>query len=469
MSRGVALTMFVFAWTLATHGKYSSSGDEPHYLMITQSIVADHDLDLENNYANNDARLFGRDRLEMGPHAIRDRQGHLESVHDVGLPWLLVPPYVAAQTLAQATSPALLARFRMDRGLFAYSLLGLVLIALTAAGVGLLAHATVRDTGRRDAALLVCVAAISPPIVSHAFLVFPEVIALFVTSLVVWYALDGPREEDPFTLFMVAAALGFLPWVHRKYTFYVVGLIFLIVWERREYLRRMSLRQRAAALALCTVPVVAFFLWTWSRWGTLGGPQMVDRVPFSVEAFKNGLVGLMVNRQSGLLSYAPLYWIAPASWILTWRRTWPLLVPALLLYIPMAAYVVWWSGFAPAARYITPIAPLCLVAMARAMRYRTVQISVLCLTVPQLLIDVVAWQHPRTLWATGETNPALELLGGIGRMYENLLPAIRTDQLTTAVIWVGCGAAAATAVVVALALRGEFGIRRPLASASKRT
>ena len=43
-----------------------------------------------------DLRLFGYDHLEMGPHAARDRQGHIESVHDIGLPILLALPYAVA-------------------------------------------------------------------------------------------------------------------------------------------------------------------------------------------------------------------------------------------------------------------------------------------------------------------------------------------------------------------------------------
>ena len=41
MNKVVALVTFLFVWTLTTHGKYSAAGDEPHYLMITQSVVAD--------------------------------------------------------------------------------------------------------------------------------------------------------------------------------------------------------------------------------------------------------------------------------------------------------------------------------------------------------------------------------------------------------------------------------------------
>jgi hypothetical protein len=197
------------------------------------------------------------------------------------------------------------------------------------------------------------------------------------------------------------------------------------------------------------LPIVTFFLWSWDRWGTPGGPQMLDRLPFSMQSLKNGLAGLMVDRQSGLVSYAPIYWIVPASWMLTWRRTWPLLVPALLLYVPMAAYLEWWAGFAPAARYLTPIIPLSLVAMADAMRYRVARVALLCLTIPQLAINGAVWQHPRALWAVGTTNPALDSLGAVGRAYEAMLPPVRLEQLTMAALWIGCGAAAATALLVA--------------------
>src|SRR5438874_314424 len=133
------LVVLLFAWSLTTHGKYSASGDEPHYLMVTRSLVADGDLDLANNYAQNDARLFGHDGLEAGPHVAVSRSGRQESVHDIGLPVILAPVYVIAQALAGITSEALLKRVRMDRGLFAYSMISLTLIAMTAIGIGLLA------------------------------------------------------------------------------------------------------------------------------------------------------------------------------------------------------------------------------------------------------------------------------------------------------------------------------------------
>src|SRR4051812_28976900 len=117
-SRRAALAVFLFSWTLTTHGKYSASGDEPHYLIITHSIVADGDMDVANNYAANDGRFFGHDHLEMGLHAVPALDGHVRSIHGVGLAIALVPVYAVAQRAAHLPSDALLARMRMDRGLF---------------------------------------------------------------------------------------------------------------------------------------------------------------------------------------------------------------------------------------------------------------------------------------------------------------------------------------------------------------
>ena len=51
---GIAAIVFLFTWTLTTHGKYSASGDEPHYLMIAESLRTDGDLNVANNYLQND-------------------------------------------------------------------------------------------------------------------------------------------------------------------------------------------------------------------------------------------------------------------------------------------------------------------------------------------------------------------------------------------------------------------------------
>ena len=427
----IALICFLFTWTLTTHGKYSVTGDEPHYLMVTHSLVHDRDLDLANNYAHDDGRWFGHERLQAGPHARIARTGQLLSVHDIGLPVLLVPAYIVAERIATIPSAGLLARFRMSRGLFAYSIVSLFLILVTTRAMTLVAEGLAASIAPTTAALLVVVAAISPPVVSHAFLVFPEVPALVVTAIVVWFVTKVQEPQDRVTIVWLIAMVGCLPWAHRKYSLYACGLLFVLLWMARSARDEMSRPHRWLAAALFLLPQAAFHAWTWREWGTLSGPQLSEAFPFTLAAFKNGLVGLWLDRQSGLLSYAPVYWLLPVCWAMTWRRTWPFIVPALLLYLPMAAFIEWWGGFSPAARYLVPIVPLCAVPVAAALRSTGIKIGAAALVVPQVAIDIIVWQHPRALWPQDSgLNPALESLGAAGRAYERLLPPIRSDGVT---------------------------------------
>ena len=446
MAWRIGVVCFLFTWTLTTHGKYSASGDEPHYLMVAHSLASDHDLDLANNYAHDDGRWFGHDHLQAGPHARVARTGQLLSVHDVGLPIVLVPVYMAAQRLATIPSPAVHGRFRMTRGLFAYSIVSLFLIVATAWAMTLLGDGLAAAAYPAKVGALGAILAISPPIVSHAFLVFPEVPALVVTALVVWFTTKLRQRDDPETMVWLIGIVGFLPWAHRKYALYAIGLLFLILWMAPAARSRLTPAQRFAAALLFVAPQLAFHAWTWREWGSVAGPQLLDGLPFTLDGFGNGLVGLWLDRQSGLLAYAPIYWMVPACWAMTWRRTWPYMVPALLLYIPLASFVEWWGGFSPAARYLVPIVPLCAVPMALALRMRIMKIVAAILAVAQLAIDAVVWQHPRALWPQDAGgNPALEMLGSLGRAYERILPAIRTEGLSFTAV-------AMTIVLIAIVL-----------------
>ena len=453
MNRRAAIATFLFAWTLTMHGKYSASGDEPHYLMITHSIVVDHDMDVANNYADDDGRFFGHDHLEMELHALPARNGHIRPIHDVGIAVLLVPIYVVAQQVAATASDALLSRVRMTRGLLAYSIISLFLVAVTAFGLFLLADAVSRVMPQPAAAWLVGAAGVSPPVVSHSFLVFPEALALLVTSLVVWLSLKPAHADDRRPLFAILLALGTLPWAHHKYLLYVPGLLFVIAWKRWPLIRGLSAADRLIASALLLIPQLMLLAWTWREWGTLGGALTTAGLPFSVQASATGLIGLWADRQSGLLAYAPMYWIVPACWYLTWRTTWPVVVPAALLYLPAASFTIgWWAGFSPAARYLVPLIPFFVVIIAQAFRYRPIRLCGLALLACQVVIDAAVWQHPRTLWPSPQGNLALQSLGGIGRLYEMALPAAQAAMPSSVAVAFGLFMVALSTVLVAVSV-----------------
>lgn len=457
--------ILLFIWSLTTHGKYSVSGDEPHYLMITESLLADGDLDVENNYERDDGRLFGHAGLTRGLHALPSRDGRMLPIHDIGLAVALVPVYAIAQQVANHTSVDLLRRFRMTPGLFTYSIVGLFLIALTTAGMTLLSIGLEAVAGRSVATWLVLIAAISPPIVSHAFLVFPEVLALFVTAAVVWWSLKRESAVDRLALTTIAAMLGLLPWAHHKYLVYCAGLAFVMIWIRWPWLKSRSRATLVAVGALYLLPQLGLQLWTLNAWGTLGGSLTTDGLPFSMATLRSGLLGLWIDRQSGLLAYAPVYGVLPACVMLTWRNCWPYLIPVVVLYLPAAAFVTgWWAGFAPAARCLVPAIPLLLVPFAVALEHRTIRMLAVGLCVPQLVIDALVWQRPRLLWPPPEGNPVMAMLGAPGRAYEWLLPPLQHEGLTLFALMI---AALWLASSLFVARRSELVVRRASFSARR--
>ena len=78
----------VAGWAIAPR---VPGGDEPHYLVITQSLLRDHDLRIANNHADPDyVAAFG----VLKPDKIRNgRNGEVYSIHAPGLPVLVLPAF----------------------------------------------------------------------------------------------------------------------------------------------------------------------------------------------------------------------------------------------------------------------------------------------------------------------------------------------------------------------------------------
>jgi hypothetical protein len=426
---GVPLLIVLVVWSLTTHGKFSNSGDEPHYLIIAESLVADGDLDLENNYGPTGGRWLGIGDLEPGLHARRNVDGALWSGHDIGLPVLILPVYAAATRLSALLPEDTLARFRQTRGLFAYSLISLAMTIMTAWAASLLLAALRRVTSERYAVAVVLALVLSPPVMGHAFLVFPETPAFAVVCMVIWLVSRRTEELTLSNVIAICLAVGAMPWLHRKYSFLSLGLLWLIAQQHWTWLRARGAGVMMAIAAAGLVPHTALHLWTIREWGTIGGGFMTQGLPFSVSGFQRGALGLIFDRERGLVSYAPIFLIVPACMAFTWRTTWRVAAPALLLYLPMAAFVVWAAGFSPPARYLVPVLPLLAYAAARGLEQPAVRRVAVALLVFQIAISAYCWQHPRAMWPKEMgTNQTLDAIPLIGPLYESALPSLLTGE-----------------------------------------
>lgn len=422
--------MFLIIWSLTTHGKPSNSGDEPHYMMVMESLLRDRDLNVENNYAERHGVVFGRADLLVEAHARRTPSGAVLPVHDVGLPVLLLPVYAFATRFASVVPEAVLTRFRMNRGLFAYSLIGLTLIGLTTSAALLFLDLLSGWCEPHLAALATVITFASPPILVNAFVIFPEAPALFVSTVAVYYAFRRPSRLAFAEGAAIAASAGILPWFHRKYALFALGLAAVATIRNRQAFAAFSARRLAVLLALLVVPLLALLGWTRSTWGHWGGPLAIDGLPFSIETFKEGAVGLLIDRESGILAWAPVWFALPAAAWLTRRETWVVWIPAVLLFVPSAAHDSWWAGWSPVGRFLVPLIPWLAVPLSLLLRSVRARCVLAFLLVFQLFIIAHGWQHPRSLWPKGDgVNVALESVPLVGKRLAAEFPSLRTSQL----------------------------------------
>jgi len=345
-----------------------------------------------------------------------------------------------------------LARVRQSRGLFTYSIVSLGMLALAAWGVALIHAGLQRVAGPRSATAVTAAMAFSPPFMSHAFLIFPDTVAAVVSCAAAWMLCLKPAELSARRAMWMALALGLLPWLHRKYALLLIGLAVVLVSRHRPWLRQQRAGAKVALAALVLVPAAGLFALTWIAWGSLGGPQGAE-MPFSVRWIPAGSLGLLLDRERGLAGYAPVALLLPACWVLAWRQHWPLALPVLLVFVPAAAFLEWFAGFSPAARYLVAIVPLLFLPAARALQSRWVRAAAVPLVLLQIAISAYVWQFPRTLWPRDQgTNQVLDAIPVVGPRYAQFLPSLRTEDPVALARGVETAAVIAVATVILVLL-----------------
>lgn len=412
-SRLIVAVVFLVVWGLITHGTFAGSGDEPHYLMIAQSIAFDGDLDLANNYAQ-PGNLIGAGRLQPEAHARPGRGGVLRPVHDIGMPLLFAPyvrvAYPLAQAIANVLPDAARRATRLNAPLIFRHLISLAMALVTGLlGVQLFWIFTRIASSERQAMWWALLFVLSPPLLSHSFLFFTEIpSALLVTWLV--KVLSDPRSETPApgVAALVGLAIGWLLLIHvRNIALVAVFLAWTLMRFRRVSTSRRSwtLFAMSCAVVLLVRTVVVYTFWGTVLTTPIARPDLSMTVLDAVRETGARVAGMLFSRDYGLLPFAPVYVLAFAGlWTMRSlpmcgsRVIWALLATYLAtLLIPYSNPYGLAGGFAPASRMIVPIVPLLAIAAfvcARGLpRVRWLLVGL------QIAIDVYVWQWPKTLWS----------------------------------------------------------------------
>ena len=298
----IAFAAYAATLGLPAFGESDYADDEPHYLLIAHSIVEDGDLDLLDEYRAREYDDFYP--YELDPHgALTD--GRLHEPHGIGLPLLIAPAYAAG-------------------GATGVELFMAALAALAVALAYRLALRVVPDPWALGATLAV---ALSPPFLAYGTAVYPELpaaAALAGASLVA-LRLDSRRPSRRAAAGCFAL-LALLPWLGPKFA--LAGLVVGV------FAFRAIRRQGRPVLALAAIDVAGFSgaFYVGLNEGLFGGPT-----PYSAEVegasatggaeFPLGylerayrLVALLIDREFGLVRWAPLLALALFGGWLLWRE-----------------------------------------------------------------------------------------------------------------------------------------------------
>ncbi|HEX6739441.1 MAG TPA: hypothetical protein VF310_14280 [Vicinamibacteria bacterium] len=316
------------------------SGDEPHYLLMAQSLWREGDLDLRDNLAREDFLEYTPG--PVAPHwGTPRRDGRPYPAHSPGLPALLAPVYALGGRRACAA-----------------------LLGLAAAALALQVHAlALRLTGDSRAALAAWMAALGAPVFFYSFLVYTEVPSALALAAALRLLLDrdqaGARSGA-----LAAAWTALLPWLHVKMVPAAAALGAVALWRLRG-------RARLAFVAVAAAAAVAYLAYYYAIFGVASPLAIYGGVPdeAAVGSPLRAAVGLLLDRSFGLLWYAPVMVVAlagiPALFHGPSRRdAWAHAAVAAGVLLPLGTWRMWWGGQCPPARFLVPLVPFLALALA---------------------------------------------------------------------------------------------------------
>ncbi|HEY8758419.1 MAG TPA: hypothetical protein VIN74_07970 [Candidatus Limnocylindria bacterium] len=337
-----------------------TQSDEPHYLLITQSIVLDGDVDLANDYAGQRYRSFYDDTfpdvhaIQVGPH--------FYPIRDLGLPVAAVPFFAISGRLGV-----------------------MVLVSLVGAALVAELYLLMRDLDIPPRVALVAtgLVALLHPVLTYAGAeVEPELFAALLFVVAVRALRHGTRSSAR-ALAVASACAGLIGIFTTRGWFLSVGIglcvaVFALA-PRRDLVRRAL---AGAVPFLFFVLLISYADCLMFPFGdgsgrcyfmpSAGYYLIRDQQTVLSSGPLVGLAGLLFDRTFGLVSHVPLYLLAFAGIVPMWRRARRghgaevavLTVSGLLLigYISDIAY--WWADGMPSSRYLVAPLPLLGVLLA---------------------------------------------------------------------------------------------------------
>lgn len=342
------------------------TGDEPHYLIITESLLNDGDINLFNNYEDRDYLRFYPGLMDS--HAYNGKKGaaYQYSRHLPGLAVLMIPACALCDAAGIEDSRLLIFIVRLSMCLFT-ALLSWVFFL------------TVRYLVKTQRTALISwlVFSFSPPVVFYSSLIYPEIPAGLI-FLILLRLLILKEKASPAAYLTAGICGAVLPWLGVKYV--ALSVLAAVVFGVPLF---KSFKKNSAKIAAFFSPLLIsamfMFYYLWFLYGNFSPFSIytgasADRAAGLPEAFTPKIIqviqaflGYLFDQRIGIFVYAPIYILVIAGIFISvrkrWRPAFPLLF-ILLSYWLFCSLFPYWSGFCPPGRQLLVVIPAAALFLA---------------------------------------------------------------------------------------------------------
>ncbi len=331
--------------------QYSSppSGDEAHYLVISQTLLKYHSLDVMQDYKNGDYHSFFP--MHIDPHVTYNERGQLLPFHAIGGPLLWLLPYYFWG--------------RLGAVLF-ISVLSVLII------FNIYAFLVTMSISKRYALVVSIAFAIGSPLYIYSHLTFIEPISALICIYVVRKVFQ--QEITASESVISSVLLGILPWIHIRFAVLEIPLFFALLY--RIYLKNKFSNFKGYVYYLLPVMILFIGLEIYNTivWGTLNPGASALNIgdkPFTRWPFQ-GLLGVFFDQEYGLLLNFPMFIFLLAGIVLAMKKKFVaynvlMLILSVPYFLLFTTFRDWHGGWCPPARYILVLLPLYSLYVAYAL------------------------------------------------------------------------------------------------------
>jgi len=372
------LSLFVFLLALIAYVLYASglvfppqpfTGDEPHYLLITKSMLKDGDINLFNNYEEKDYLEFYPGDLRS--HAFRGKKGdnYQYSKHLPAASLLALPGLYLGEKAAEFGSNLSEYPERKRQIIVFFSRLPLCILT---ALFGLLFFLVARELSQRqDAALLAwAIFSFTTPVLFYSHLIYPEVPAAFIALFLFRYMIIQ-KKQNLWCVFLSGIGIALLPWLGIKYIVFAGVLLVVSMFT----LWRPNPGERWGKILLFIAPVILsagmYLFFLWSLYGNIFPSSVYRGVALDSSSqkwliylmkagfhdFLSRVVGYFLDQRFGIFFFSPIYVLGIAGLLYFWkqRKREALNMTFVFSVFGIFSAYFYWGGFCPPGRPMIPV------------------------------------------------------------------------------------------------------------------